>query len=115
MHKIINHLFFLFLVASAILFSAGSTFAVEKPRQDEDILLDTYYRIEAKLAAADSLSGGIESTVTENHFPVKHRIVDAPKDWPYSTFHRYVEKGMGGNMEYGTNMGDGHVFMQFVL
>jgi putative transposase len=26
--------------------------------------------------------------------PVKHRIVDAPKDWPYSTFHRYVEKGM---------------------
>ena len=24
--------------------------------------------------------------------PVKHRIVDAPRDWPYSTFHRYVEK-----------------------
>jgi putative transposase len=40
------------------------------------------------------LSGGIESAVTGNHFPVKHRIVDAPKDWPYSTFHRYVEKGM---------------------
>jgi putative transposase len=24
--------------------------------------------------------------------PVKHGIVDAPRDWPYSTFHRYVEK-----------------------
>jgi hypothetical protein len=45
-------------------------------------------------AAADFLSGGIESAVAGNHFPVKHRIVDAPKDWSYSTFHRYVEKGM---------------------
>ncbi len=26
--------------------------------------------------------------------PVKHRILDAPKDWPYSTFHRYVKKVM---------------------
>ncbi len=26
--------------------------------------------------------------------PVKHGIVTAPKDWAYSTFHRYVEKGM---------------------
>jgi putative transposase len=24
--------------------------------------------------------------------PVRHWIVAAPKDWPYSTFHRYVEK-----------------------
>ena len=24
--------------------------------------------------------------------PVKHRILDAPKDWPYSTFHCYVKK-----------------------
>jgi putative transposase len=26
--------------------------------------------------------------------PVKHRILDAPKDRPYSTFHRYVKKVM---------------------
>lgn len=41
--------FFLFIVAAAILFSAGSVSAVEKPRQGGDILLDTYYGIKAKL------------------------------------------------------------------
>lgn len=25
--------------------------------------------------------------------PVKHGLVTAPKDWPYSTFHRYVRDG----------------------
>ena len=25
--------------------------------------------------------------------PVKHQLVKAPKDWPYSTFHVYVERG----------------------
>ncbi len=40
---------FLFLPATAILFSVGSTFAVEKPRQGEDVLLDTYHRNMAKL------------------------------------------------------------------
>ena len=50
MYKIRNlPKFFLFMVASAILFSAGSGSAVEKPRQGEDILLDTYHRIEGKL------------------------------------------------------------------
>jgi hypothetical protein len=50
MHKITNLLkFFLFMVAAAILFSACSASAFEKPRQGEDILLDTYHRIEAKL------------------------------------------------------------------
>ena len=50
MHKIRNHLkVFLFLLAVVVLFSAGSTFAVEKPRQGEDILLDTYLRNMAKL------------------------------------------------------------------
>ena len=37
------------MVAAAILFSAGSASAVEKPRQGEDILLDTYHRNMAKL------------------------------------------------------------------
>jgi putative transposase len=26
--------------------------------------------------------------------PVKHGLVSAPKDWPHSTFSRYVEKGL---------------------
>jgi len=41
--------FFLFIVATAVLSFAGSAPAVEKPRQGDDILIDTYYRIEAKL------------------------------------------------------------------
>jgi hypothetical protein len=40
---------FLFMVAAAILFSAGSASAVEKPRQGQDILLDAYHRNMAKL------------------------------------------------------------------
>jgi len=39
----------LFIVAVAILFSAAAASAVEKPRQGEDILLDTYHRNMAKL------------------------------------------------------------------
>jgi hypothetical protein len=50
MHKIRDLLkFFLFMVVAVILFSAGSASAVEEPRQGYDILVDTYYRIEAKL------------------------------------------------------------------
>ena len=50
MHKIRNLLkYFLFMVAAAILFSAGSASAVEKHRQGEDILRDTYHRNMAKL------------------------------------------------------------------
>jgi len=26
--------------------------------------------------------------------PVKHGLVDRVADWPYSTFHRYVEQGL---------------------
>ena len=39
------------------------------------------------------------------HFnPVKHGLVSAPSEWPWSTFHRFVEKGIyprdwGGNIE----------------
>jgi putative transposase len=32
--------------------------------------------------------------------PVKHGLVQAPKDWEYSSFHRYVEKGVYGR-EWG--------------
>jgi hypothetical protein len=50
MYKIRNlSKFFLFTVAAAILFSAGSVSSVEKPRQGGDILLDTYHRNMAKL------------------------------------------------------------------
>jgi len=41
--------YFLFMVAAAIIFSAGSASAVEKLRQGEDILLDTYQRNIARL------------------------------------------------------------------
>ena len=41
--------FFLFLVAAAILFSAGSASSVEKPRQGEGLLRDTYHRNMARL------------------------------------------------------------------
>lgn len=40
---------FLFMFAAAILFSAGSVAAVDKPRQGEDLLLDTYHRNLARL------------------------------------------------------------------
>jgi hypothetical protein len=50
MHKIRNLLiFFPFMAAAAVLFSVGSAPAVEKPRQGEDILLETYHRNMAKL------------------------------------------------------------------
>jgi putative transposase len=26
--------------------------------------------------------------------PVHHKLTDCPKDWPYSSFHRYVERGI---------------------
>jgi len=44
-------IFFLFVVAAAIHFSAGSVSAVEKPRQGEDILLGAYHRNMARLEA----------------------------------------------------------------
>jgi len=36
--------------------------------------------------------------------PVKHGLVERVKDWPYSTFHKYVEKGV-----YPANWGDDEV------
>ena len=50
MNKIRNLLqLFLFMITAAILFSAGPASADEKPRQGEEILLDTYHRNMAKL------------------------------------------------------------------
>lgn len=50
MHKIRNRpKFFLFMVATAIFFSAGPASAAEELRRGDEILLDTYYRLEAKL------------------------------------------------------------------
>jgi len=44
--------------------------------------------------------------------PVKHGLVNAPKDWPYSTFNRYVNEGMydsewgtGGELFFGDGVG----------
>jgi putative transposase len=34
--------------------------------------------------------------------PVKHGLATAPKDWPYSSFHRYVQRGT-----YGLDWGAG--------
>jgi putative transposase len=36
--------------------------------------------------------------------PVKHGLVDAPRDWPHSSFYKFVEKGLypeswGGTIE----------------
>jgi hypothetical protein len=45
--------FCLILATAAILFSAVSTSAVERPRRGQDILLDTYHRNMAKLEASN--------------------------------------------------------------
>jgi putative transposase len=33
--------------------------------------------------------------------PVKHRLVDRIEDWPYSTYHRFCEKGIYRNFDWG--------------
>ena len=39
------------------------------------------------------------------HFnPVKHNLVKAPKDWQFSSFHRYVSKGIY-NLKWGAGIG----------
>ena len=37
--------------------------------------------------------------------PVKHGLVESPKDWPSSTFHRYLQEGL-----YPLNWGEGVSF-----
>ncbi|OGP71673.1 MAG: transposase [Deltaproteobacteria bacterium RBG_13_58_19] len=37
--------------------------------------------------------------------PVKHSLVENPRDWPFSTFHRYVKEGF-----YPVNWGEGVSF-----
>lgn len=36
--------------------------------------------------------------------PVKHKLVEGVKEWPYSTFHRYCENGI-----YPANWGSGYI------
>ena len=45
--------------------------------------------------------------------PVSHGLVAAPKDWPYSSFHRYVQDGCypidwgaGGNIQLSPKIGN---------
>ena len=40
--------------------------------------------------------------VTNNYNPVKHGIVNAPRDWEHSSFHNYVKRGI-----YPDYWGDG--------
>ncbi len=35
--------------------------------------------------------------------PVKHKYVEAPKDWPHSSFHKYVENGLV-DVEWGAGV-----------
>ena len=37
--------------------------------------------------------------------PVKHGLVQAPKDWEYSSFHRYVREGIY-DVEWGGKRGN---------
>jgi putative transposase len=42
------------------------------------------------------------------HFnPVKHGYVNAAKDWPYSSFHRFVQVGAYPEDWAGTDTGEG--------
>jgi putative transposase len=38
--------------------------------------------------------------------PVKHGLVKSVRDWPYSTFHRYVAQGIYPNDWGGTHVVD---------
>ena len=49
MHKLRKLMKFLFMVAAAVLYSAGFASAAEKPLKGEDILLDTYHSNMARL------------------------------------------------------------------
>jgi hypothetical protein len=70
----------LFLVAAAILFSAAPASAVEKPRQDEDILLDAYHRNMSKLDTSSfGVSLFLESFERDEGQRVEvYGIVDSP-------------------------------------
>jgi putative transposase len=39
--------------------------------------------------------------------PVKHGLVGQVVDWPYSTFHRYVERGVYAKDWAGSTLTDG--------
>ena len=83
MHKIRTlPKFFLSMVAAALLFSAGSASAVEKPRKGEDILLDTYHKIEAKIKRSNfGLPLFLESFERDDRV---HVDVYGISDYPFS-------------------------------
>lgn len=86
--------FFLFVIFLAVFFTTGSATAVEKPRQADEILLDTYHKIKTKL---DSNSFGfslyLESSdqngrlhadvygVFEHPFGTVLSVLKVPSNW----------------------------------
>lgn len=50
-----------------------------------------------------------DETDYQRHFdyihynPVKHGLVESPRDWPYSTFHRWVKRGVY-NSDWGCSL-----------
>jgi len=54
--------------------------------------------------------------------PVKHGLVNAPKDWEYSSFHRYIheglyaqERGTEGAVSFGVGVGPGEALQTRAL
>ena len=75
--------YFLFMAAAAILFSVGSAAAVEKPRQGQEILLDTYHRNMGRLEKNSfGLPLFLESFEQDDRV---HVDVYGIFDYPYST------------------------------
>jgi hypothetical protein len=84
MHKVKNlPKLFLFMVVAALLFSSGPVSAVEKPPQGEDILLDTYYRNQAKMQTTSfGIPLCLESLERDNKV---HADVYGIFDYPFSS------------------------------
>jgi hypothetical protein len=90
MHKIRTlQKFFLFMVAAAILFSVCSASAAEKPRRGEDILLDSYHRIEARIEkSAFGFPLFLESSERDD---TVHVDVYGIFDYPFSSVVKVLE------------------------
>jgi hypothetical protein len=84
MHKIVNlPKFFLFMVAAAMLLSAGSASAAEKPRKGADLLLDTYHKNMARLETSSfGLPLFLESVERDDRV---HVDVYGIFDYPFSS------------------------------
>jgi len=74
---------FLCMVATAVLFSAGTAFSFEKPRQGEDILRDTYHR---NLARLETNSFGLPLFLESFEYDDRvHVDVYGVFDYPFSS------------------------------